>query len=386
MPRHETVPIGALKSYPGNARKGNLDVIRESLRTHGQYRTIVVQESTGYVLAGNHTFMAAQEEGFKSIDVTFVDVPDEQAKKIVLVDNRSNDLAVYDVPALAELLKGIEDYEGTGYVAQDVDGLLSSLAGGFARGKDADAVPEAPSEPVTRLGDLILLGPHRLLCGDCCDIEHVATLMDGAQAQLLLTDPPYGVDYDGGMKKREKLAGDHIGTAIYSEMIPSVLLACEDRAPMYVWLADSYMREVLDAFNDAEWSMRAMILWVKNNAQYMTGAQYKNKHEPLLYLHRKGRKPYWYGPNNEVTIWECDRSPRNDFHPTQKPVELVERVLRNSTEPGNRVLDLFGGSGSTMIGCQAQGRICYTMELNPAYCDVMVERWENLTGEVAIRV
>lgn len=386
MPEHKTVAIETLTPYPGNARKGDLNVIKQSLREHGQYRTIVVQESTGYVLAGNHTYQAAVEEGFTNIDATFVDVTDDQAKKIVLVDNRSNDLAEYDMTALAELLASLDTYEGTGYEAQDVSDLLDSLAGGFAPGKDVDAVPEAPERPVTVLGDVILLGRHRLMCGDSTDIEHVATLMDGAKAQLLLTDPPYGVDYDGGMKRREKLDGDHLNTAIYREMRTSIIFACEERAPLYIWLTDTFLRDTLQAFDEADWVMRSLILWVKNNAQFMTGAQYKQKHEFLLYAHRKGKAPYWNGPNNEVTVWECDRSPRNDFHPTQKPVELVERVLRNSSDERDRVVDLFGGSGSTMIGCESMKRVCYTMEKSPAYCDVMVARWENLTGNAAERL
>lgn len=384
--KHQTVGINDVNPFPGNARKGNVDKIRESVREHGQYRTIVVQESTGYILAGNHTWQAMKAEGFENIDVTYVNVDEIEAKKIVLADNRLNDLAVYDTPALAELLKDLPDYEGTGFEQADVDLLLQSLAGGFGRGKDVDAVPEAPSEPQTVPGDVYTLGNHRLMCGDSTSVDDVAKLMDGAHAKLLITDPPYGVDYDGGMKKREKLKGDHVGTSIYADMMPCVLVACEERAPLYIWLADNYMREVLGALDDAGLEQRSMIIWSKNNAQFMTGAQYKNKHEPLLYMHRKGKKPYWYGPNNEVTIWEVDRSPRNDFHPTQKPVELVERILDNSSKPGDAVLDLFGGSGSTLVGCEAQGRISYTMELNPVYCDVIVARWENLTGKKAQRV
>lgn len=384
--RRDTVPIETLQGYPGNARQGNLEVLKESIDEHGQYRDIVVQESTGYILAGNHTWQAMKAEGETHIDVTFVDVDDEQAKKILLMDNRSNDLAVYNPKALADLLADMPDYKGTGFTAPDVEQLLQGLSGGFAKGKDADEVPEAPSEPETVHGDVYVLGNHRLMCGDSTSIDDVVRLMDGAHAKLLLTDPPYGVDYDGGMKKREKLSGDHVGTSIYEDMMPCVLAACEERAPLYIWLADSYMREVLNALDDAGLEQRAQIIWVKNNAQYMTGAQYKNKHEPLLYMHRKGQKPYWYGPNNEVTVWEINRSPRNDFHPTQKPVELVERVLENSSKTGDAVLDLFGGSGSTLVGCEAKSRVSYTMELSPVYCDVIVARWENLTGKKAQRV
>jgi DNA modification methylase len=388
----KSVPIDSIKEYPGNPRKGNIELIRESLRANGQYRDVVVQRSTGYVLVGNHTRKAAKEEGWSEIRATFIDCDDEQAKRIVLVDNRANDVAGYDLPLLADILRDLPTLEGTGFNADAVGSVLASLrTGGYRAGADPDAVPTLPTEPKAKLGDVYLLGAHRLLCGDSTNLEHVDRLMDGEKARCLFTDPPYGVDYDGGMKKRERLAADVGGnlspkaeTTIYTEMLPSVMAACENRAPLYIWHAHTKADEIQSALRDAGYPVRSQIIWVKNNAQFISSAHYKQKHEPCFYAVKKSMKPWWYGPKNEVTIWNVDRSPRNDYHPTQKPVELVERALRNSTVQGDSVLDLFGGSGSTLIACEGLERRCYMMELEPAYVDVIVQRWEDLTNEKAV--
>ena len=387
LPQRESkvVPIDSVKEYPGNARKGNVELIRESLRAHGQYRDIVVQRSTGYVLVGNHTRKAAKEEGWADISATFIDVDDEQAKRIVLVDNRANDVAGYDLPALADLLNDLPTLEGTGFNEDAVGSVLASLrTGGYRAGADPDNAPIPPTEPKSKVGDLYLLGKHRLLCGDSTNIENVDRLMASEKARCLFTDPPYGVDYDGGMRVREKLASDEQTTNIYSEMLPSILAACEDRAPLYIWHSHTKAAEVQSALLDADFSVRTQIIWVKNNAQFVSSANYKQKHEPCFYAVKKGKKPWWYGPKNEVTVWNIDRSPRNEYHPTQKPVELVERALRNSTVVDDIVLDLFGGSGSTLVAAEGLERRCYMMELEPAYVDVIVQRWEELTNEKAV--
>lgn len=380
----ETVAIDSLKPYPGNARRGDLSIIRESLREHGQFRTIVVQKSTRYVLAGNHTWMAAKEEGWSNINVEWADVDDNKAKKIVLVDNRANDVAGYDIPSLADLLQSVDSLDGTGFNDEALAQVMAALDNTVVLPDAAEETPSEPKVPKTVEGDLYVLGRHRLLCGDSTSIDAVEKLMAGQKAKLLFTDPPYGVDYDGGHKKREKLANDQAGTEIYAEMMPSVLAACDERAPLYVWHADKFTGVVCAALEGAGYTIRNSIVWVKNNAQFVSGAQYKHKHEPCLYAFKTGKKAYWYGPNNETTVWEVDRESSNKLHPTQKPVALAERAMRNSTRSGDPVLDLFGGSGATLVAAESLGRACYMMELNPAYCDVIVERWENLTGEKAV--
>lgn len=381
------VPVDSLKHYTKNPRVGNVETIKESLRKNGQYRPVVVNERTGEVLAGNHTLKAARELGWTEIAATFVDVDDDHAARIVLVDNRANELATFNDEVLVEVLQELDgQLEGTGYDQSDLDDLLGQLSSGFGQPKDPDKVPQEPAEPTTRRGDIYELGPHKLLCGDSTLLDEVGELMGEDRAKMVFTDPPYGVDYDGGTKVREKLSGDH-DTDIYSEVMPSLVAYSDPRAPFYIWHAYTKADLVLQACRVNGLEPRSLILWVKNQAQFgALSAQYKQKHEPCIYAHRKGHAPYWYGPNNEVTVWEADRARSNDYHPTQKPVALAERALNNSSQKGDIVLDLFGGSGSTLIGCETTGRVARVMELSPSYCDVIVARWEAFTGKKAKRI
>ena len=194
----QTVPMASLVAHPRNPRRGDLEAMKDSLRHHGQYRPIVVNRSTGEVLAGNHVFRAAQELGWEEIDVAYVDVSNDEATRIVLVDNRTSDLATYDEELLVELLSGLGDLSGTGFDEDDLDELLDEVA---PRALE-DEPPPLPPEPTTRQGDLYALGEHRLLCGDATDAGDLERLMGGEQATLLWTDPPYGVDYEGRTASR----------------------------------------------------------------------------------------------------------------------------------------------------------------------------------------
>jgi site-specific DNA-methyltransferase (adenine-specific) len=379
-------PITSVKPYRRNPRRGNVDAIAESLRENGQYKPVLVRDETDEVLVGNHTLQAAIAEGWTHIAVQRrKGLTDEQAAKIVLVDNRTSDLASYDAGDLAEVLGMVApDLEGTGYSTGDLDKLLADLTT-----KPKNAEPWAkPKRAKTRLGDVITMGRHRLMCGDSTDPVQVEVLMATARAQLVYTDPPYGVDYTGGQqpgqKSRAALTGDQAGTDIYTAMMPALLASIDDRAPLYIWFAGSLGRQAYTALDDTKFEVRALIVWHKLVAHYGSFmAQYMPKHEPLLYCTRP--KARWHGPKNEVTVWEYDQPARNEHHPTQKPVEIAERAMTNSSEAGDIVLDLFAGSGSTVVAAQNTGRRAYMMELDPGYCDVIVQRWEDVTQEKAIR-
>lgn len=259
-----------------------------------------------------------------------------------------------------------------------------------ATGVDEDEIPEKPPAQ-TQPGDLYLLGGHRLLCGDSTDINQVDHLMDGQRAEMLFTDPPYGVDYSGGIQfqkdgsakrnNRERLANDG-DASIYSRVMP--IIANHVDGPCYTWFAFTKCRVTIEAI-EAIGEMHALIIWHKINATYAAmNAQYKQRHEPCIYWKPKGSTLRWCGPSDERTIWEIKRDPRNDMHPTQKPVELAERAMLNHS--ASIVLDLFGGSGSTLIAAEKTARKCYMMELDPGYCDVIVARWEKYTGLKAKRV
>jgi DNA modification methylase len=225
------------------------------------------------------------------------------------------------------------------------------------------------------------------MCGDSTSIDAVDKLMDGQKADMVFTDPPYGVDYDGGHatdKRRTKLENDD-KTLMYAGALPIAYMASKDGAALYLWFADRFAKDVLVALDECNFQIRTWIIWNKNLAQFgAIGAQYKTKHEPCIYAFKKGKAPFWNGPNNEVTVWDVKRHSKNEFHPTQKPVELPVRAMENSSKGGDTVLDLFGGSGSTLIACEKINRHARLMELDPKYCDVIVKRWEDFTGKKAV--
>ena len=244
-------------------------------------------------------------------------------------------------------------------------------------GPQIDRAEELQEKWQVERGQVWEIGRHRLMCGDSTDAGDVGKLMGGKKARLVYTDPPYGVDYDGGTMVREKLSGD-ANPSIYGEFLPLIGKAVEEKAPLYLWHSEPVAVPVLQAVANADYAIRALIIWNKNQAQFgALSAQYKQKHEPCWYLHRQGVAPYWYGPTNEVTAWDIDRDSANKLHPTQKPAVLARRALGNSSKQGDTVLDLFVGSGSTLIACEQTNRVGYGMEIEPKYCAVTLER---LTG------
>lgn len=255
------------------------------------------------------------------------------------------------------------------------------------RTEQEDEIPDAVL-PKTKNGDIYQLGRHRLMCGDSTLIDDVEKLMAGEKAEMLFTDPPYGVNYEGGhfhsgdvniVRKREKLAADDTAD-IYMEVAPIIQMFVD--GPCYTWFASKKARCVIEAI-EAVGELSAMLVWHKTNATYgAMNAQYKQRHEPCFYWKPKGSTLRWCGSSTESTLWEVKRDGRNEFHPTQKPVELAERALKNHT--AKNVLDLFGGSGSTLIAAEKVGRPAYVMELSPKYCDVIIARWEKYTGQKAV--
>jgi len=227
-----------------------------------------------------------------------------------------------------------------------------------------------------------------LLCGDSTDSDQVAKLMDGEKADMVFTDPPYGVDYDGGHAvkgvRREKLAND--GTPdIYNDSLLMMYLYSKKDTPLYLWYSDSKSLAVLNAVLNAGYEIRTNIIWNKNVAQFgAIGAQYKTKHEPCLYCYKKGQKTNWIGANNEVSVWDIDRNSKNEHHPTQKPIALAERCIKNHKV--DLVLDLFLGSGSTMVASHQLKRKCYGMELDPKYNEVIINRMLKLDDTLTIKI
>ena len=357
-----------------------------------------MQESTGYVLAGNHTYLAAKAEGFDALDCTVIDCDDDQARRIVLVDNRSNDLARYDDQALADLLTELEGgYDGTGFDDDSVNALLAQLGPGGFKQTELNMVIKLPADPETQPGDVIVMGPHTLICGDCLTTEFAET----QTVDMVWTDPPYLISYqvdltpeeaaalhrrtDGKQITNEKLTSEEaykfrMSTAHLLKQLlapgASYYLFCPPGPDQADWI------NALDAHGLRP---HQVLQWIKD--VFVFGrSDYHYRSEPLLYGWATGAAHYWEGGRSQDTVWEYDRPKRSKDHPTIKPVELAIRAIENSVKPGGLVCDPFAGSGTILTACMQTSRRALMIEVDPAYCDVIVERYERLSGEKAERI
>lgn len=319
-------------------------------------------------------------------NVAILDFTDAEADEYLVTHDTLTGMAEADTEKLKLLIDGVKTED------KDLASMLEKVKDDYKLPEDELPDLEEDTDEIinkaeelrkkwgVESGQMWQLGEHRIICGDCTDRSVVDRVMGGERAHVIFTDPPYGVNYDGGAKKREKLNGDHIGTEIYSLSLPVLANAADDEAPLYLWYADGHAAAAAAAAAAAGYQITAQIIWAKNQAQFVTSAHYKGKHEPCYYAHKKGKSARWYGPNNEVTLWEYDRSPRNDYHPTQKPVELAERAIRNSSKIGEIVVDGFSGGGTTLIACERLKRKCRAVEISPAYVAVAIQRWVDLTN------
>ena len=378
-------PIAHLTSDPNNARKHddrNLKAITDSLTQFGQTKPIVVT-ADGIVLAGNGTLEAAKRLGWTEIAVSVVSQKwtTDMERAYALADNRSAELAVWDENILATQLVEL-DAEGWDITTLGFDKIAEPID----PEKDADEIPEPPVEPVTRVGNIWQLGRHRLMCGDSTDPASIERLLDGATMDMAFTDPPYGVAYTGGIQfdangnaernNREMIKNDDID--IYEPVFKMLAQYVND--PCYIWFAGSKAASLYKAAEQYG-DIHALLIWVKNGGYGALNANYKQKHEPCLYWKPKGKTLNFIGETTETTVWEIAKDGRNEYHPTQKPVALPIKAINN--HKADTVLDLFGGSGSTLIAAEQTGRTAYLMELDPKYVDVIINRWENLTGQKA---
>ncbi len=385
--RYERVPVDAIRTHPRNPRRGDVDVIAESITKNGFYGAVVVQRSTGYILAGNHRYLAARKAGLTEIPVLFVDVDDKTARRILVADNRTSDLAGYDDSALVEILKELrleQDLIGSGFSSSDVDSLIAELTEPNldevveqSEDETEDAV-ELTDDAESVPGEVYQLGPHRLLCGDATSVTDLEKLLDGAKVDLLWTDPPYNVDYQGKTKRKLSIKNDAMDGASFREFLTEAFstasTAMRPGACFYISHADSQGHHFRQAVLEVGWKLSQCLIWVKD--QFVLGrADYHWRHEPILYGWKDGAAHNPLEDRKQDTVWECKRPRRNDEHPTMKPVALVERAIRNSTKRGDRVLDPFGGSGTTLIAAARAGRVAYLVELDPRYCDVIRRRW-----------
>jgi DNA modification methylase len=382
---HLAISIDELQTHPSNVRQGDVGAICESLKAHGQYRSIVYQQSTKRILAGNHTYKAAKALGWTHIAATPVVCDDQQALRILLADNKANDLATYDEPELIELLKQLVDTTdgllGTLFDEDELDSLIEDNSH-FELPTDVDDVPEkAPS--ITNAGDVWLLGKHRVMCGDSTNSEQVKALMDGVEADLVWTDPPYGVAYIGKTKDALTIENDDMDIDALQEFLTKAFTAGHDVTKKGgCWYVAAPSGNIFQAFsipltNLGIW--RHTLVWVKDTL-VMGRADYHYKHESIFYGWKEGAAHQAPPDRKQDTVWEIARPKRSTEHPTMKPVELIAKAITNSTNQNQIVLDLFGGSGSTLIAAQETNRTAYLMELDTKYVDVICARYQRHTG------
>jgi DNA modification methylase len=386
------VPIDSVELHPRNPRLGDVAAVAASLTRFGQQKTIVVQRSTGFVVAGNHVLRAALSLGWTEIAANVEDLDDAEAIAFMLADNRTADLGRYDDGLLAAILseqQAADNLAATGYDSDAVAALLADA--GFIEDRDLDAAPDLPAEAdlYVERGERWALGRHRLMCGDSTLAEDVARLVGDDPVDLVWTDPPYGLAYVGKTRRALTIVNDDLGPDGTRALVAAALRLAPLRLGGAFYVAAPAGPELhlafLLALEDAGLRAHQTLVWVKD--RFVLGhADYHARHENILYGWREGRAHHFVDDRTQDTVWEIDRPARSAVHPTMKPVELVARAIRNSSKPGQLVYDPFAGSGTTLIAAEQTGRSCRAMELDPRYAQVILERWGAIAGKPAERL
>ena len=393
----EQWPTAKLVPYARNARTHSevqVAQIAASIVEFG-FTNPILAGSDGVIVAGHGRLAAAQKLGLAVVPVVVLDhLTPTQRRALVIADNRIAENAAWDDDLLRVELEALQD-EGfdldlTGF---DADALAELLAGDEPVNEgqsDEDAVPEISETPVSRPGDVWQLGPHRLLCGDATVAASYAALLAGEAVDMVFTDPPYNVNYANSAKdklrgKDRAILNDNLGDGFHDFLLAALTpMVAHCRGALYVAMSSSELDTLQSAFRAAGGKWSTFIIWAKNTFT-LGRADYQRQYEPILYGWPEGAQRHWCGDRDQGDVWAIKKPQKNDLHPTMKPVELVERAIRNSSRPGNVVLDPFGGSGTTLIAAEKSGRVARLIELDPKYVDVIVRRWEDFTGQTAVR-
>ena len=452
----ETEKVVGNPRNPNKHPKKQVEMLAKIIKATGWRANITISRLSGYVVKGHGRLEAAIKAGCEKVPVEYQNYTSEAEEWADLTaDNRLAELSDLDNTMLADLLAEIDTgefpLELTGYTEEDLDGIIGAIAGkDDAEPNDQDDEHDQPLPPMSKLGDLWLLGPHRLICGDATDGPTIDRLMDGEKAAMVHTDPPYGVSYETqsgnfAMIKNDDKTHDELYYKLLLPAFNNYRKHTIEEAAFYIWHASSTRRDFEDAMTAAGLMENQYLIWVKNGIS-LGRADYQWAHEPCFYASRAGISPKFYGDRAQHTVWRVttrqdgqmmtvlgsgivltdgtggklcitDKPPKgkkmryvrmeegkpidlfqedrmqtvwevaretNTLHPTQKPVELPIRAIENSSQPGEIVLDFFGGSGSTLLGAELTGRRCYTTELDPVYCDVIISRYVNQTGNIGV--
>lgn len=414
----EYVSLDSLRPYEKNARshgKEDLEAIIASIKDFGFNDPIGVWHDI--IVEGHGRWMAAKELGMETVPILRLDeLTDEQRKAYALAHNKTAELSGWNFDVLAAELKDISEFDMSAFGFD-----MAAVGEEDIEVQEDDFIEELPKSATTRLGDVFKLGGHYLICGDSTKEETIRKLLQGQQIDLLVTDPPYNVDYVGKTKDALKIENDKKSDADFHKLLVDAFKAADSGmkpgAAFYIWHADSEGFNFRGACREIGWQVRQCLIWNKNT--FALGRQdYQWKHEPCLYGWKEGAAHYFVDDRTQSTVFEDkghdidhmrkeemkallkelfedkisttvleeDKPARSAEHPTMKPIKLLARQIKNSSRKGDNVLDIFGGSGSTLITCEQLGRNCFTVELDPKYCDVIIKRWEDFTGQQAVRI
>jgi DNA modification methylase len=388
----EAIQIDALIPYARNSRThsdAQVAQIAASIKEFGFTNPVLI-DAGGGIIAGHGRVLAARKLGLSDVPCIRLDhLTDAQKRAYVIADNRLALNSGWDTEMLKVEFTDLQelgfDLELTGFDLDEINELLAPV--GTEGLTDPDDAPPLPENPRTRPGDIWVMGKHRLLCGDSTSVSDLEKLTDGQLVDMWLTDPPYNVAYEGKTKDALKIKNDEMGDDQFRQFLRDAYTAADmvmkPGAVFYIWHADSEGYNFRGAAQDAGWKVRQCLIW-KKSSMVMGRQDYHWKHEPCLYGWKEGASHLWAADRKQTTILEFEKPSRNGEHPTMKPVALFEYQLLNNTKGGDQVLDSFGGSGTTLIAAEKNGRVARIMELDPKYCDVIVKRWQDFTGKIAI--
>lgn len=384
--------IGVLIPYARNSRTHSDEQVAQiaaSIREFGFTNPVLVDGENG-IIAGHGRVLAARKLGMEQVPTIKLDgLSDTQKRAYIIADNKLALNSGWDDEMLKLELSELDDIgfdlELAGFSAEELADMDIGIEQLPAMTEE-DAVPEVPITPVTKLGDVWQLDKHRVMCGSSTSIENMERLTNGVLVDMWLTDPPYNVAYEGGTKEKLTIQNDSMSDGDFRQFLRDAYVAADavmkPGAVFYIWHSDTEGFNFRGACQDAGWTVRQCLIW-KKSSLVMGRQDYQWKHEPCLYGWKSGAGHLWSADRKQTTILEFDRPSSNDVHPTMKPLALFEYQMLNNTKGGDIVLDSFGGSGTTLIAAEKNGRIGYAMELDPKYTDVIVKRWQEYTGKQA---
>jgi DNA modification methylase len=389
----QKIPVAKLNPAKYNPRKDlkpgdpEYEKLKKSIETFGYVEPVIWNKRTGNIVGGHQRLKILLEQGAAEVDCVVVDMDENEEKALNVALNKVS--GAWDLPKLADLINELDEamfnIDLTGFDAAEIEDLFSKVHDKDVQDDDfdADKALEEIENPISRPGDIWLLGKHRLICGDSTDPVVIATLMDGKKANLCVTDPPYNVNYTAGSENERTIKNDHMEDENFYKFLlaafKNIFNALDDGAAVYVFHADTEGLNFRKAFKEADFHLANVCIWAKQSL-VLGRSDYQWQHEPILYGWKPTGRHRWYADRKQTTIWNFDRPTKSELHPTMKPVPLVAYPIQNSSMTNCIVLEPFVGSGSTVIACEQTGRICYAIELDEKYCDVVVKRYIEYVG------